>query len=193
MSLKRPMYSVLIASSSEGFNDAMASMLPEASFKPVIYVKNIAAAQRAIAERDFDLVIVNSPLTDDSGTGFAIDCSTSKKAVVLILARSDIHAEVYVKVADYGVFTLPKPMSKTAMSTALRWMITVRERLSRVEKKTTSIEDKMKEIRLVNKAKWVLISKKGMSEPEAHRYIEKEAMNRCVTKTVIAEEIIGEE
>lgn len=30
----------------------------------------------------------------------------------------------------------------------------------------------MAEIRLVNKAKWFLISELSMSEPEAHRYIE---------------------
>ena len=51
-------------------------------------------------------------------------------------------------------------------------------------------EEKMAEIRLVNKAKWILISELSMSEPEAHRYIEKQAMDRCVSKRTIAEEII---
>jgi len=48
----------------------------------------------------------------------------------------------------------------------------------------------MLEIRLVNKAKWFLITELSMSEPDAHHYIEKQAMNRCITKRVIAEEII---
>ena len=34
------------------------------------------------------------------------------------------------------------------------------------------------------------ISKTTMTEPEAHRYIEKQAMDRCVTRQTIAEEII---
>lgn len=46
----------------------------------------------------------------------------------------------------------------------------------------------MAEIRLVNKAKWILISQLSMSEPESHRYIEKQAMDRCVTRRSIAEE-----
>lgn len=53
-----------------------------------------------------------------------------------------------------------------------------------------SIDEKMIEIRLVNKAKWLLISELSMSEPDAHHYIEKQAMDRCVTKRTIAEEII---
>ena len=48
----------------------------------------------------------------------------------------------------------------------------------------------MVEIRLVNKAKWLLISELSMSEPDAHHYIEKQAMNRCIAKRTIAEEII---
>ena len=73
---------------------------------------------------------------------------------------------------------------------ALNWMESARERLRQLEKKTLSIEEKMLEIRLVNKAKWFLITELSMSEPDAHHYIEKQAMNRCITKRVIAEEII---
>ena len=52
-------------------------------------------------------------------------------------------------------------------------------------------EEKMKEIRLVNRAKWVLIDELKMSEADAHRYIEKQAMDRCVSRREIAEEIIS--
>ena len=69
-------------------------------------------------------------------------------------------------------------------------MESARERLRQFEKKSLSIEDKMAEIRLVYKAKWILISELSMSEPEAHHYIEKQAMNRCIAKRFIAEEII---
>ena len=73
---------------------------------------------------------------------------------------------------------------------ALNWMESARERLRQSEKKSLSIEEKMAEIRLINKAKWILISELSMSEPEAHRYIEKQAMDRCIAKRAIAEEII---
>ena len=48
----------------------------------------------------------------------------------------------------------------------------------------------MTEIRLVNRAKWLLIGELNMSEPDAHRYIEKQAMDNGVTKKEIAENII---
>ncbi len=49
----------------------------------------------------------------------------------------------------------------------------------------------MEEIRLVNRAKWILIDVLGMSENDAHRYIEKQAMDRCVTKAEVARGIIS--
>ena len=79
---------------------------------------------------------------------------------------------------------------KPLMLQALKWMESSRERLRQFEKKSLSIEEKMAEIRLVNKAKWILISELTMSEPEAHRYIEKQAMDRCTARRSIAEEII---
>jgi len=65
-----------------------------------------------------------------------------------------------------------------------------RERLRQLEKKSLSIEEKMAEIRLVNKAKWFLISELSMSEPEAHRYIEKQAMDTRRDRTEIAQEVL---
>ncbi len=48
----------------------------------------------------------------------------------------------------------------------------------------------MEEIRLVNRAKWLLISELKMSEPDAHHYITHQAMDRCCSKRAVAEEII---
>lgn len=190
MSLEHHAYSVLVVSSVENFHNAMTAMLPEASFQPVVNVPTVATAQRAVVERSFDFVIINAPLKDDLGMRFAIDCSTSHNSLVLFLISNEIHGDVYAKVAEHGVFTLPKPMNKQSMDNALRWLMTAKRKITGAEKKTNKIEDKMEEIRLVNKAKWLLISNEGLLEPEAHRYLEKEAMNRCITKKELAQQII---
>lgn len=165
-------------------------MLPDSKYHPVRIVKDISSAKRATAEISFDFVIVNSPLPDDTGTRFAIDICSSKSSVVMLLARNEIHDEIHDKVAEYGVYTLPKPTTKPIVSQALSWLESARERLRRFEDKTLSIEEKMEEIRIVNRAKWLLISELNMTESDAHRYIEKQAMDRCISKREIAEDII---
>ena len=190
MSLKERVYSVLIVSAAEGFNDALATLLPTSKYSPTNFVSNISAAKRALAERAFDFVIINSPLPDDIGTRFAIDTGSSKETVVLLMVRAELQAEIYDKVAEHGVFVLPKPTSKPTMAVALSWLSSAREKLRKTEKKTLSIEEKMEEIRIVNRAKWILIRELKLDEPEAHRYIEKQAMDRCISKRIVAEEII---
>ena len=190
MSLRERSYSILIVSATDNFTSAFADLLPKTRYFPVHSVTSVSAAKQTLAEKTFDFIIINTPLPDDMGIRFAIDTCATKLSVVLLLVKSDIHADIHDKVAEYGVFTLPKPISKLTMLHSLNWMESVRERLRQLEKKSLSIEEKMVEIRLVNKAKWLLISELSMSEPDAHHYIEKQAMNRCITKRTIAEEII---
>ena len=57
MSLEERRYSVLIASASENLNLALSSLLPASAFSSVQTVDSINAAQRILAERDFDFVI----------------------------------------------------------------------------------------------------------------------------------------
>lgn len=191
MGLENRVYSILVVSAAETLNTALYELLPESFYNPIRIVPSISSAKRALAEREFDFIIVNSPLPDDIGTRFAIDACRSKNCVVLILVRAELHGEIYEKVYRHGVFTLSKPTSKAMLSTALGWMASARERLRTSEKKNISIEEKMEEIRLVNRAKWIIINQFKMDEPSAHHYIEKQAMDRCISKREAAKEIIN--
>ncbi len=190
MDLKLRVYSVLFVSASEKINNAVFDLLPKSKYAPVLIVSDISSAKRAFTEREFDLVIVNSPLPDDAGIRFAIDVCDSKNTVVLLLVRNELYDEISSRVVLHGVFTLAKPTSRASVALALSWMASAREKLRKYEHKALSIEEKMKEIRLVNRAKWLLISELNMSEPDAHRYIEKQAMDQCIPKIQIAENII---
>ncbi|MDO5399616.1 MAG: ANTAR domain-containing protein [Eubacteriales bacterium] len=190
MSLSQRVYSVLAVSASDSFSAAMADLLPASGYQPVCTATNVSEAKRCLAERGFDFVIINAPLPDESGTRFAIDCCRLQSTVVLLLSRSDVHAQVHDKVAEHGVFTLPKPTSKAILQQALGWMSSARERLRKMEQKASSIDQRMEEIRIVNRAKCLLISELNMTEPEAHHYIEKSAMDHCIPKKEAAEKII---
>lgn len=190
MSLKEQLYSVLVVSASEKFNQALPEVFPVSTFSPINSVSDVSAAKRAVSERAFDFVIVNSPLPDDAGVRFAIDTVSAHNTVVLFLAKAEQYSDAYDKLAEHGVFLLQKPLSKAVFQIASGWLVSARERIRKTEKKTLSIEEKMNEIRIVNRAKWLLISEVKMTEPDAHHYIEKQAMDRCIPRRRVAEEII---
>ena len=182
MSLKERCYSVLVVSAAEKLNIALSDILPESRYQPIKIVSSVNEGKRVWSERSYDFVIINSPLPDDAGIRFAIDLGNAKGTVVLLCVRAELHDVIRERVSEYGVFTLSKPLSRPVLSLALNWMASTRERLRKLEKKTLSVEEKMEEIRLFNRAKWLLISELKMDEPQAHHYIEKQAMDRCISK-----------
>ena len=183
-------YSVLVVSNQHRFNEAMTPMLPPSEYYPVSFSSNIAAARRELLSRNYDFVIINAPLPDDPGTRFAIDSSNRSDTVVLLLLRAENYEEVNERVISHGVFTLQVPFPASTIRQCLKWMISARERLRKMATINLSVEEKMEEIRLVNRAKWILIEQLKMSESDAHRHIEKQAMDRCTSKKEIALGII---
>lgn len=183
-------YSVLAVSAAEKFNASLRSLLPEESYSLVRVVGDVASAQRCLLERSFDIVLINTPLPDDFGTRLALDVSERSGAGVLLLVKAEHFPDLSARLTPYGILTVSKPTSPALVTQALALLCGTRERLRRMEQKTASFEEKMAEIRLVNRAKCLLIERRAMTEQEAHRYIEKQAMDRCASRKVIAEQIL---
>ena len=183
-------YSVLVVSSAEKFVKPMLEMLPEKMFDPIMTATDATQARRKLLENDFDIVIVNSPLKDEFGTRLALDICSKSSAGVLLFVKAEHYADITAKVMPYGVLTISKPTSSSMIAQSVQMLCSTRERLRIMEKKNASVEEKIEEIRIVNRAKCLLIEQLKMTESEAHRYIEKQAMGRCVTRRVIAENII---
>jgi response regulator NasT len=190
VNLQEQVYSVLIMSPSERNVEVLSGVFSAPFFSPVNVVTNVSSAKRGMAERAFDFIILDDHPSEGGTVRFAIDAVAETDAVVLFLAETEQFSASYEKLAKHGVFLLQKPLSESILETASGWLVSARERTRKSESKTQSLEEKMKEIRLINRAKWLLISELKMTEQDAHRFIEKQAMNRCVPKRNVAEEII---
>ena len=191
MDFKERVYSVLIVSDTEKFTSSLSSLLPENTFDPVVRVSDAAMAKRAMLEREFDVVLINGTRADDRAATLAIDDCSERNSVALLFVRRELYAEIYAKVTDFGVLTLPLPSSPQMVTQALDWVRATRERMRKYEKTAYTVQQKMEEIRAVNRAKWLLIDVLKMTESDAHRYIEKQAMDRCVSKLEVAKGIIN--
>ena len=184
-------YSVLLVSSSPKFNESMLALLPESRFYPVAAVSDVSSAQRRLLENKYDIVIINAPLPDDFGTRLALNICDNSGAGVLLLVKAEHYPDINGRISPFGVLVLPKPATSQAVSQSLQLLCGTRERLRRMEQKTASIEEKMEEIRIINRAKLLLMEQLKMTEKEAHRVIEKQAMDRCVTRITIAQSILS--
>ncbi|MGN1081740.1 MAG: ANTAR domain-containing response regulator [Acutalibacteraceae bacterium] len=183
--------SVLIVSSSDKATEYLKNILDINIFDPVTVCATVGEAERMLLDMPFDIIIVNTPLSDDYGFQFALDANDRYiSSGVLMLVKSEFYDQICNKVESQGILLVSKPSTKQALSQALHLLAATRMRIRRLEEKAQTLEAKMKEIRLINRAKWLLIDQLKMSESDAHRYIEKTAMDRCVKKSEVAESII---
>ncbi len=185
-------YSVLLVSASERINTAVSSLLPPTDYWPVTVARSVSEARRRTLENEYDLIVINSPLPDGSGQQFAMDACADSESGVLLLVRSEVYEEVYYRVLPAGVVTISKPVDAETLSQSVRILCSIRERLRAVRSRQATVEEKMEELRLVNRAKWRLIEQKGMTEDEAHRFLTARAMELRISKKQLAQEILRE-
>ena len=183
-------YSVMIVSLSEQFDmvvkNALRSKVSSGSLTTVDTFKNVALARRKLLEKDYDIVIINTPLQDESGVEFALDISEMGNYGVLVVTPQEIYDYVFEQVTEYGIFVATKPMSNERVSQTLGQLLAVWKKIKEVEKKVEVLNDRLEELRIISKAKIVLVEKEKMTEDEAHRFIGKKAMDTGLSRKKVA-------
>ncbi|MBQ7883081.1 MAG: ANTAR domain-containing protein [Phascolarctobacterium sp.] len=191
MSFKEHTYNVLILSASESFNAILDNILPQGIYPEKHFFSSFANASKALESKSYDFIIVNTTAQADAGIRFALNASKTNSSIVLLLVKSEDYDETYDKVADHGIFLLGKPLGKQTLLATISCMASAKERMRTLTNKVHLAEEQAAEIRLTNRAKWLLIDKEGMTEQDAHRFIEKQAMDSCSPRKKIALEIIN--
>lgn len=182
--------SVLIVSAGQKTSLFFTELLPPNKFFPILSAPTVGAARRLLVDRGFDIIIINTPLPDDFGVQFAMETAQNQNCGILLFVAADLQDAISQKVEDLGILTLSRPINRQMIFQSIKLLVATRQRIKALEAKATTLQNKMEEIRLVNRAKLLLIEHLNMSEAEAHRYIEKTAMDNCVKRREIAENII---
>ncbi|MCD7756090.1 MAG: ANTAR domain-containing protein [Firmicutes bacterium] len=185
------LYSVMVVCASPKLSEALLPLLPSGVYGVVDFVPRVSAARRMLRERSYDFVIVNaSSVSQDPAIAFASEVCGCAGTAALLLVPAGTDPDISQRATMDGVFVLTKPTSVQMLQLSLRFLAASRERLRRLEENAAAMERKAEDLRLINRAKWLLIENLKMSEAVAHRYIEKQAMDRCVTRREIALNII---
>ena len=184
-------FSVLLVSSSKNFTNGIVRTLASDIYD-VSVIDTVQKAKRLVIEKSFDIIIINSPLIDDFGTDFAIDVAIKDLSGVLMFVKPELESEIYYKTYEYGILTLTKPTSEGILLQSIRLLSSTIAKKEALYQKPQDFRSRLEDIKIVNKAKMLLIEHKHISEDDAHRYIEKRAMNLRKSKVKIANEIIDE-
>ena len=179
-------HSVLVVSRDSKIISQISAFLVPPLFE-LTTTSDFNEARRLATERSFNIIIADSG--DGYDTDFAINLADSY-STILLLVPNEHFDEISYRVEGYGILTITKPFEPFYLYNMMKIAIAVQYKVQVISSQTTKLKVKMEEIKQVNRAKRLLMQNKNMSEQEAHRYIEKEAMDRGMKKTAISEEII---
>lgn len=184
------MKSALIVSNNDKAKIFLEEALSIHEFSNIVISSTGCEARRTLMEMPFDIVIINTPLSDEFGHDLALTITEKYSSGVMLIIKSEMADEISSKVEDYGVFVIPRPISKNFFYQALKFVSASRTKILGLENENIKLQNKIEEIRLVNRAKCVLIQYLNMTEPQAHRYIEKQAMDMRSTRKEVAKDIL---
>ncbi len=179
-------HSVLLVSRDNKIISQISAFLVPPLFE-LTTTSDFNEARRLATERSFNIIIADSG--DGYDTDFAINVADSY-STILLLVPNEHFDEISYRVEGYGILSITKPFEPFYFYNMVKIAIAVQYKVQVLSSQTTKLKVKMEEIKQVNRAKMLLMSNMNMSEQEAHRYIEKEAMDRGMKKTAISEEII---
>ncbi|GLF98545.1 ANTAR domain-containing response regulator [Streptomyces yaizuensis] len=149
--------------------------------------------QRAVElarEHRPDLVILDVKMPVLDGISAAEQIAAESIAPVLMLTAFS-QRDLVERARDAGAMAyLVKPFSKSDVVPAIEMAVSRFTELKALEQEVADLSQRLETRKLVDRAKGVLMSEYGLTEPAAFRWIQKTSMDRRLSMQQVAEAVI---
>ncbi len=180
---------VLLVTQSPRRKEQFTRLVTELLPADICYAGTCGEAWRMISENTFALVLILAPLPDEFGVHLAREAAQTTAGVILVGKGYQLD-EVRHKLEADGIFAFGAEMGRIMFGYAVSLMLSVHRRLARAAPQTERLQEQIRDIRTVDRAKCLLIQYAGMTEQEAHTFIEKLAMDHRLTRRMAAQKIL---
>ena len=189
MASGKNIYKVLVAGANDKTFALLQTLLPGSSYDLPLRAGSAGEAKRMALDYAVDIAILNAPMRDEFGTQLALNLARDNVGVLLLVPGESFDG-VRDQVEDEGVMALAKPLTRQTLEMGLHMITALRGKLLQMDRRNRALQEKMTDIRTINRAKWLLIEQLRMTESEAHYYIERQAMDTRLSRREVAENIL---
>ena len=179
---------ILIAGKNEQICESIAALLDEQDVSTVHLTDGIR--MRSIDVGEFDVVILSTPLADEFGLDLVAELKAKTSAAFIVLTKSEIADEVQSRIKFTGAFVIGRPCGKAALLQAIRFADVAGESIKRLEQENEQLEKQLEDVRVISRAKACLMQYLSITEEQAHRHIQKQAMDMRKNQREVAEDIL---
>ncbi|MER7913733.1 MULTISPECIES: ANTAR domain-containing response regulator [unclassified Streptomyces] len=168
----------------------LKEMLEEEGYTVVGEAGDGAKAVELAREHRPDLVILDVKMPVLDGISAAEKIAGESIAPVLMLTAFS-QRELVERARDAGAMAyLVKPFSKSDVVPAIEMAVSRFAELRALEKEVADLSQRLETRKLVDRAKSVLQTQYGLTEPAAFRWIQKTSMDRRMSMQQVAEAVI---
>lgn len=169
---------------------ALGAFAAEQPALALVTADGLDEAERKLAQLDPALVVWQCDAPGLPALRQCVRLAEGSEAVFLLLVRPGTYEAVWQFVQAAGISVMSWPAPQEVFRQTLRNLLLLKKSLRAMQEKTDQLQSQLQDMKRIQKAKSLLMNQLGMSEADAHRWIEKAAMDRCVKKREIAETII---
>jgi response regulator NasT len=181
---------ILIVSTQKQSSDALYDIIKPLVFSGYDYAASASEARRKFDITEYDLTIINAPLSDEFGSELALDIAERSLSAILILVKADLMEQVQDKLAVTGAFVVGKPINKQVLLQSIPFVLNSKQIIATLREQNKALKKKMDDVKVIERAKYCLIKYLGFDEKQAHRYIQKQAMDLRLSQRTVADNIL---
>jgi len=183
---------VVIAEDEALIRMDLAEMLQEEGYDVVAEAGDGETAVKLAQQHRPDLVILDVKMPVLDGISAAERIAEERAAPVLILTAFP-QRDLVERAREAGAMAyLVKPFSKSDLVPAIEMAVSRYAEIVSLEIEVADLAERLETRKLVDRAKGILQTSFGMSEPDAFRWIQKTSMDKRVTMRDVAELLIAE-
>jgi AmiR/NasT family two-component response regulator len=188
----RPPRRVVVAEDETLIRLDIVEMLREAGYDVVAEADNGQLAVELAREHRPDLVLMDVKMPVLDGITAAEQIASDRIAPVVLLTAFS-QRELVERAREAGAMAyVVKPFTADDLVPAIEIAISRFEEIAALEREVSDMKEQFATRKLVERAKSLLTTKMGLTEPEAFRWIQKTSMDRRLSMREVAEAIINQ-
>jgi response regulator NasT len=187
-----PKRRVVVAEDEAVIRLDLTSLLEDSGYEVVAAVTDGQAAIEAVEELRPDLVLMDVAMPVLDGVTAASKITERRLCpVVMVTAYSQV--ELVERAADAGAMGyLVKPVSPTSLLPSIEVAIARFEQLNQLATEIETVTERLEVRKVVDRAKGLLMSRLGIDEPAAFRWLQKAAMDNRSSMKAVSQGVIDQ-
>ena len=166
--------------------------LQDAGFRVVGEAGNGEEAVRLATELQPDVVVMDIKMPELDGLTAAERIDKVHAAPVVLLTAFS-QRELVERARDVGAMAyVVKPFTPDELLPALEIAMSRYAQISALENEVSDLQERFETRKRVDRAKGLLMTRMGLSEPESFRWIQKTSMDRRLTMREVADAVIDQ-